>query len=428
MNCKTNPSETLNDPEVRKYFLEILESNLSSQDKYDKFIRFFKLETEINNGMLSYGSKLLTDDKNKIDKILFDVVQKIGIWKPYKIIEQTKDSIKGAIRRLKNSQHRDGGWGFDIESSNFWGTAYAVLCLDSAKNLREIKFDVDFNSMVERGINWIEDNSMYWSVEHISPQGEMPVYEISLAIKCFYQVEKKHLSKKTSDAISQCVERLIESQNSDGGWDAKIWGTEVRSHIKVWSEVGATSFVLQALAETRSEKVRRTIDKGINWLIKTQNLDGSWNDGSCAPGKNKLSGKPSINKTCDALQGILMGKNNINESIANIDQAVEWLQKMEKPIIDENRNIKGWGWDDYTVAHFENTCLTLETLVELPDASLPLLTANAQWLMENQYKKDGDMEDGDWKGGHTARIALSLIEYYRKIKESPLFGIQKDKK
>jgi len=73
---------------------------------------------------------------------------------------------------------------------------------------------------------------------------------------------------------------------------------------------------------------------------------------------------------------------------------------------------------------FEDTCLTLETLVKMPGPSLPLLTSNANWLIKNQYKEKGSDEDGNWKYGHTARITLSLIEYYKIIKESPLFIVQ----
>jgi hypothetical protein len=62
--------------------------------------------------------------------------------------------------------------------------------------------------------------------------------------------------------------------------------------------------------------------------------------------------------------------------------------------------------------------MTLETLVNAPDAPLPLLLSSISWLINNQYQRDGDDEDGNWKKGHTARIALSLIEYYKKTEHS----------
>ena len=92
----------------------------------------------------------------------------------------------------------------------------------------------------------------------------------------------------------------------------------------------------------------------------------------------------------------------------------------------------GWGWrgeniGEHRIAELENTWLTLETLVQVesPSVSLPLLAANAQWLMKQQRAPAADeepIEDGKWEPfGHTARIALSLIEFYKKTKASPLF-------
>jgi len=82
---------------------------------------------------------------------------------------------------------------------------------------------------------------------------------------------------------------------------------------------------------------------------------------------------------------------------------------------------------DQKIADLENTWLTLETLVQIKSErlSLPVLTANAQWLIKQQHTPaagEDSVEDGKWEpSGHTARIALSLIEFYKKIKESPLF-------
>jgi hypothetical protein len=115
-----------------------------------------------------------------------------------------------------------------------------------------------------------------------------------------------------------------------------------------------------------------------------------------------------------------------------IEKAVDWLLSKEKALYDRTGMISGWGWgdaliEDLRVDEMQNTWLTLETLVQAdsPAISLPLLTANAQWLMKQQHQAAADedpIEDGKWEPvGHTARIALSLIEFYTKIKDSPLF-------
>jgi len=45
-----------------------------------------------------------------------------------------------------------------------------------------------------------------------------------------------------------------------------------------------------------------------------------------------------------------------------------------------------------------------------------LVSANEKWLLDSQVKRDNDPEDGNWPQGHTARIALSLIEFYKRVR------------
>ena len=422
MVTSDNIVDTLEDTEVKNYFLNILDRDIPSIEKYNKFIEFFKYKSSIKNRVMNYTMHQIPTDRDQIDKIVSKVSREMGYWSPQKTQEKTADAIKRAIRRLKKSQHCDGGWGPYAEISNFWYTCYAVLCLLSAKKSEDISFDVDTDEMLMKGIDWLLKNSREWSVECIPPISGISLYHVSLAVRCFSQSRDKY------PVVDNATQHIIQSQNEDGGWDASIWGAEIRTPIKVYSEVGAASMALQALAEIKPKGCQNSVRKAIHWLFETQNEDGSWNNGSCSPDRKplQLGGKPVINKTCDALQGILVGdtfgikREPFEEE--RIARAVRWLQNREKPILDEDRKIKGWGWD-YSIHDFENTCLTLETLVKMPDASLTLLTSNASWLMKNQHKEEGSDEDGNWKYGHTARITLSLIEYYKKIKESSLFMV-----
>jgi hypothetical protein len=56
--------------------------------------------------------------------------------------------------------------------------------------------------------------------------------------------------------------------------------------------------------------------------------------------------------------------------------------------------------------------MTLETLLWLPDAPMPELSAYVTWLLSSQRRQTGDVEDGSWIMGHTARIGLALAQYY----------------
>ena len=423
----SNLVDALQDPAVKAFILEIMDLSLPSQDKYQMLIDYFQQDSEMEDRAWRLArQQMLQGDAEQIrqrlsqagqediQKIVSQAGQEIGIWNPQEILLQAEDSIRRAIRRLRHGQHRDGGWGPRPEESDFWGTAFAVLCLNSAKALQPFPFDVELDPMLQRGIDWLEAHSHLWSAD-LTPTGMKPVYHLSLAIRCFYQAGRESFSP-----VAECVKKLVDSQNQDGGWDAHIWGPAMATPTRVYSEIGATSYAIQAFAQAHHKNEGGTIMRALAWLIKTQNEDGSWNDGSCRPGVERLDGYASINKTCEALQGILGGQDlglPLEGFQDKIGQAIAWLQSQEKPILSDDRTLEGWGWRD-----FDNTCLTLETLVRMSDVSLPLLSSNARWLIKHQYKQDGDFEDGNWQHGHTARIALSLIEYYKIIKQSSMFS------
>jgi len=433
-----NPALILKDPEIKKYFLSILQSKLSDNDKYEQFINFFELESQVKGELLSaYGEQLLTVKSEKIEEMVSAAGQTIGIWKPEAILRETQNSIRRALQRLKNSQHRDGGWGFEVEVSHPWGTAYAVLCLNAAQEVGD--FNIEGSVNLDKGSKWLKEHSDKWSLEKIDDDGSRSVYDVSIVVGACYETGETGFP-----SLDDCWRKLLESQNNDGGWDARFWPENYLGPTRVFSDVGATSMALHALATVKKYtqpshlplNLNQIFLNGLQWFIQTQNEDGSWNNSTATAQSRQLQGDPSITKTCDAIKGILIAKNSVSEldeqttATGNqaLDKAVSWLLSQETPLYDREGNIAGWGWGpetigDRRVADLENTWLTLETLVQIesPSISLPLLTANAHWLMKQQHTVDG-IEDGKWEPqGHTARIALSLIEYYNKIKASPLF-------
>jgi hypothetical protein len=418
--------EVLSDPEVKTFFLAILASHeLSNEDKYQKIINFFVREGRIRGQMLWYANQRPTDE---ID-ILSHVSQDLHLWNLEELVPQTMESLQRAIRRLGDSQHPvDGGWGFEFAKSDCWATIHAVLCLNSAKTLEGFAFEVDIDEMLKRGIAWLGRNRWAWSVEGIPANEKIFVYELSLVATGFYRTGKDSFGTELSRAVSDGLGRLLLCQNVDGGWEEARNRTLTASQLRTGqhSEVGATSFALRALAEVKNDGVERAdfegaIERGINWLLDVQNEDGSWNYADFVNGYRVKS----ISKTGDALQGLLVARDlNIagGQVEARMGKAIEWLQSQEKPILEHGK-IGGWGWlkDDLGSFDLENTCLILETLVRMPNASLPLLTPSAQWLIKQQYKEGEDRardpkDIGKWEYELTARITLSLIEYYKKLR------------
>src|SRR5437868_4159838 len=182
------------------------------------FIKFFELESSLRNEVASSITVLLKQgeyDKDKVDKIVADAGQKIGVWKPTEIIQQTEDSIKRAICALKNEQRADGGWG--REESFSWQTAFAVLFLNSARNFDQFASDIggkSYDKALERGINWLKKHFETWFPgENYSRS----VYEISLGIICFHRIGQEDFPY-----VGKALAKLLSSQNRDGGWDTEI--------------------------------------------------------------------------------------------------------------------------------------------------------------------------------------------------------------
>ena len=238
-------------------------------------------------------------------------------------------------------------------------------------------------------------------------------YEIGLMGRCFYRVGRAYVRRDSALRIYRSIDRLYHSQNEDGGWDANLWGYEVKTPTYVWSEVGATSMALQALAEAREERFAAVVRKGMQWLAASQNPEGSWNDGSCRPdwAPFRLTGGPVVNKTCDALQGILAGQVleiPLEPFSDSIERGIRWLCSQVQPGL----TFRGGGEGGFSTRDYESICLTLETLLWLPESSTPDLSAFVNWLLFSQRRQAGDVEDGAWVLGHTARIGLALAQYY----------------
>ena len=434
MRTSPDPVATLKDPEVKKYFLALLDSSIPAEEKYQAFIRVFELEADLSNKL--QGAALGSGDPKTIDAAVAKAAK--DAWQPKRILEQTKDSLERALRRLLHSQHQDGGWGFEVERSHPWMTAWSVLCLDRALRLQAdgtisvSGMEQLFSSALKRGLEWVSGNRRRWSVASDDiPAGEgRSVYEAAVALRCLYQTAPAERSVEGS------IQVLLSVQRPEGDWDATLWGGQQAAPDASQHEVGATSFALQALAATRRQDraVEDAVRRGMEWLKREQGPDGCW-FASAYPPYTPVP-VPSVNKTCDALQGLRAGRHlglKLEPYQAGIDKAVQWLLQQEQAVFGEDGTIKGWGWKDIADETgrtlegkterdlLENTCLTLETLLESEAVAPPLLASNALWLIRKQLRTD-TADDGKWSNEDTGRIAFALLDFYCRIKESPAFG------
>ena len=129
-----SPGKRLRDPEVEKFFLSILQSDLAAEEKYQVFVKFFELDASLSREIASRARELAVDvDSTKLQEMLATTAEQVGVWKPQQILQETEDSLRAAVRWLQVSQHPDGGWGVQPVSM-VWATVHGVLALHMAES------------------------------------------------------------------------------------------------------------------------------------------------------------------------------------------------------------------------------------------------------------------------------------------------------
>jgi hypothetical protein len=430
-----DPVKMLEEPEVRFFFTRGLGSDVSDEEKYGRLIRLFELQDRLNQKLLENKGPD-EDTPEGMHRMVASVAQREGIWKPSQLLERTFRSVQLGVWRIQKCRRDDRSFGYPNEPSQLWATGHALLALCSAYEVLERASEI--RQVISEGVEWVVNDLREWFVERFPPPEERSVYEVSLGLICLRtaaSIAEGGWSKEAASLIDATLDGLVKAQNEDGGWDAKIWREGHEGFRGVYSEVGATSWALQSLAAWKRKMPALrgpVLEKGINWLTRTQNKNGSWNDGSCGPESVlKLRGKPSVTKTCDAIQGILAEKafkSKIQDRV-EVRRAVGWLRRQERRICPERgADGVGWAWEDHTFGHTHSiaTCVTLETLAQVDDISLPLLAANAKWLMDSQDMRPDSATYGSWPHGDTFRSTYSLVEYYKRIKASPFFLVEKE--
>ena len=131
--------------------------------------------------------------------------------------------------------------------------------LFAAENEEEINREITLNKI---------SLAIQWLTEQQRPDGSWPIvtqdkHSCVVATGLF----GLGTSLPTSD-IKKALSFLLAHQNNEGYWEA--------TSSFFWNKTEATTAALYGLICTDYEA--KAVEKGINWLIKNQNTNGSWND------------------------------------------------------------------------------------------------------------------------------------------------------
>ncbi|HEY9635578.1 MAG TPA: squalene--hopene cyclase [Coleofasciculaceae cyanobacterium] len=213
--------------------------------------------------------------------------------------ELKQSAIARAVNWIASMQCQPGGWAaFDLDNNQDWINAlpYADLKAMIDPNTADVtarvlemlgrcNLSMDANRQ-ERAIAYLireQETEGCW----FGRWGVNYIYGTSGALTALSLVDKK-MHRSSKDAISSrfAIERgaawLAGCQNSDGGWGEtcrsyddptlKGQGNSTASQT-AWALIG-----LMAADEATGKLTSLALERGVNYLLKTQQLDGSWNE------------------------------------------------------------------------------------------------------------------------------------------------------
>ncbi|HIK45634.1 MAG TPA: squalene--hopene cyclase, partial [Leptolyngbyaceae cyanobacterium M65_K2018_010] len=128
----------------------------------------------------------------------------------------------------------------------------------------------------------------------------------------------------TAERLRRAVAYLIQAQEADGSWFGR-WGVNY---------IYGTSGVLSALALVAPSRCGRQIEGGAAWLLGCQNRDGGWGEtcASYADASLKGQGPSTASQTAWALIGLLAAaKAGVAIAAAPLERGVEYLLNTQNP-------------------------------------------------------------------------------------------------
>ena len=177
------------------------------------------------------------------------------------------DAILRGVAWLKTQQGRDGSWSTYQPGQGDVGcvsiTAHAIEAL-LAFNKLDLADKPDMVREMQRGINWLRrqiHRDGYWRDLWLAKD----TYGTACAITALVKAGLGDVPE-----VSVGVAWLERSQNADGGWGEDMFGNPTKSTIEqtAWS----TYALLQVDPENRAAQ------NGIDFLLKHQREDGSWQE------------------------------------------------------------------------------------------------------------------------------------------------------
>ncbi|NER78690.1 MAG: squalene--hopene cyclase [Leptolyngbya sp. SIO1D8] len=248
---------------------------------------------------------------------------------------------------VKNPQGKPGGWAFEFEN-RFYPDMDDTAVIAMALQDLTLPDEAAKKAAIARAVRWIatmQCKTGGWAAFDINndqdwlnaiPYGDLKAMIDPSTADITARVLEMHgrLSQDTALAtsyaadlspqrIARGLDYLIQTQETDGSWFGR-WGVNY---------IYGTSEVLSALTLIAPEHCRVQIERGVAWLVSCQNADGGWGETCRSYNDTTLKGKgPSTaSQTAWALLGLLDAVDYADTAVNKvIQQGVLYLLTTQK--------------------------------------------------------------------------------------------------
>jgi len=164
------------------------------------------------------------------------------------------EATEAGVRYLKVRQAADGSWIPPVHRPplEFSGFTYTALCIRVLDAFAPGSQRAEYEASMAKGANWLETHS-----PQLNEDFAFQILGLKWARK----------EKEAKNVIARTASALVKRQQSDGGW-RQIPSLETDAYA-----TGQALVALEASGMKTSDPVYR---KGIEFLLRTQNADGSW--------------------------------------------------------------------------------------------------------------------------------------------------------
>lgn len=274
---------------------------------------------------------------------------------------------------VKNPQGQPGGWAFEFEN-NFYPDVDDTAVVAMALQDMTLPDEPLKKWAIARAVRWIatmQCKTGGWAAFDINndqgwlndiPYGDLRamidpstaditgrVLEMHGRFATDLDLANSYAADLSPYRLSRGLNYLIKEQELDGSWFGR-WGVNY---------IYGTGQALSALALIAPERCRLQIERGIAWFVSMQNADGGWGE-TCASYKDKsLKGKgvSTASQTAWALLGLLDVSFCLGPAAkAAVDRGIQYLISTQAEGTWQEESFTGTGFPQHFYLRYRLYC------------------------------------------------------------------------